>query len=67
LEDTPLTYGKNKQTTSSSLSFWVIPYRLIAIIIVALIAGFFGLRYAIRRYNRYILGGASGKKRRRRK
>jgi hypothetical protein len=62
-----VTYGKNKQTTSSTLSFWVIPYRLIAIIIVALVAGFFILRYALRRYNRYIIGGASGSKKRRRK
>jgi hypothetical protein len=45
----------------------VIPYRLIAIIIVALVAGFFILRYALRRYNRYIIGGASGSKKRRRK
>lgn len=59
-----ITYGKNKQMLSSSLSFWVIPYKLIAIVIVALIAGFFILRYALRRYNRYIIGRSSGGTRR---
>jgi hypothetical protein len=54
-----VNYGKNKQSTTSSLAFWVIPYRLIAIVILALIAGFFVLRYAIRRYNKYILGTSS--------
>jgi hypothetical protein len=34
-----VNYGKNKQSTTSSLTFWVMPYRLIAIVILALIAG----------------------------
>jgi hypothetical protein len=50
-----VTYGKDKKVLTSSTSFWVIPYRLVAIIIIALIAGFFALRLLIRRYNRYIL------------
>jgi len=58
-----VTYGKNKQTLNSSLSFWVIPYRVIAIIIALLIAGFFALRFAIRRYNRFIIGKSSGRRR----
>ncbi|MGH7156870.1 MAG: hypothetical protein ACREGG_02045 [Candidatus Saccharimonadales bacterium] len=49
-----VTYAQNQKLTGT-LSFWVIPYRLIAIIIVIIIALFFGLRYAIRRYNRYII------------
>lgn len=57
-----LTYGTNKKTLTSSLSFWIIPYRLIGTLIVVLIAGFFILRYALKRYNRYIL--AQGQKRR---
>jgi hypothetical protein len=60
-----VTYGKNKQTISSTLSFWVIPYRLVVIVIILLIAGFFVLRYAIRRYNRFILGSSRSGKRRR--
>lgn len=51
------TYGNNKVVTGS-ISFWVVPYRLIAVIIAAGVAGFFGLRFAIRRYNRFIIGQA---------
>jgi hypothetical protein len=58
-----VTYGKNKQSTTSSLVFWVIPYRLVAIVILALIAGFFALRYGIRRYNKYIIGSSSKRRR----
>lgn len=50
-----VTYGSDKQTVSSSISFWVIPYTLIGIIIVGLVLAFFGLRYLIKRYNKYIL------------
>lgn len=55
-----ITYGKDKQKLTSSMTFWVIPYKLIAIIIAILIAGFFALRYGIRRYNRYIIGRSGG-------
>jgi hypothetical protein len=54
-----VTYGKNKQTVSSSLVFWVIPYRVVAVVIALLVAGFFALRYGIRRYNRFIIGQSS--------
>jgi hypothetical protein len=58
-----VTYGPNyKQVATSSLSFWVIPYRLITIIIVVLIALFIGLRFAIKRYNRMIVAKAQGNK-----
>ncbi len=50
-----VTYGTSKKVLTASLVFWVIPYRTIGIIIVLLIAAFFILRYAIRRYNRRIL------------
>jgi len=50
-----LTYGTSKKVLTASLVFWVIPYRTIGIIIVLLIAAFFILRYALRRYNRRIL------------
>ncbi|MDB5167070.1 MAG: hypothetical protein JWN26_215 [Candidatus Saccharibacteria bacterium] len=56
--DLSVTYGANKQTITSSLTFWVIPYTLIAIIIGALIVAFFALRTLIRRYNKYILAQA---------
>jgi hypothetical protein len=59
-----VTYGKDKRTVTSSLVFWVIPYRVIAVIVVLLIAGFFALRLAIRRYNRFIIGQSSRRRKR---
>jgi hypothetical protein len=50
-----LTYGSPKKTLTSSLSFWVIPFKTIAVFIAVLIGGFFALRYALRRYNRRVL------------
>lgn len=57
-----LTYGTSKQTTTAELSFWVIPYTLIAIVVGSLIVGFFLLRLALRRYNEHIL--SRGRRRR---
>lgn len=57
-----LTYGTNKQTLTASLGFWVIPYRLIAFIILLLVGGFFLIRTAIKRYNRLIITKAQGTK-----
>lgn len=59
-----VTYGKNNsQKVSSTMSFWVIPYKLIAIVIAVLIVGFFALRYGIKRYNRYIIGRSGNRRR----
>ena len=58
--DLVMTYGANKQTITSSFTFWVIPYRLIATIIILLVGGFFVLRTMIRRYNRSIIRRAQG-------
>lgn len=51
-----VTYGSDKKVVTSVITFWVIPYRLIAAIIIVLIGAFFLLRFLIRRYNRRILG-----------
>jgi len=53
-----VTYGTDKKTATSTLSFWVIPYKLILLVIILLVAIFFGLRFFIRRYNRRILAQA---------
>jgi hypothetical protein len=53
-----VTYGTDKKVLTDSLSFWVIPFRLIAIVIIVLIGGFFGLRYGLRRYNRAVVARA---------
>lgn len=56
-----LGYGTVKpHTLTDSISFWVIPYKLIAAIVVFLIIAFFVLRVMIRRYNRRIISRAQG-------
>jgi hypothetical protein len=57
-----LSYGSPNKTLTASLSFWVIPYKMIALAIVGLIALFFLLRYALRRYNRYIISRGQKKR-----
>jgi hypothetical protein len=59
-----MTYGTNKQVTTSEIIFWVIPYTLIGIIIAGLIIGFFVLRFLIRRYNDHVLSRGSRYRRR---
>lgn len=50
------TYGSgtSKQTVVQKIDFWVIPYRLIILVIAGLILLFFILRTVIRNYNRRI-------------
>lgn len=50
------TYGSgtSKQTVTTKMDFWVIPYRLIILIIAGLVLLFFILRAVIRNYNRRI-------------
>jgi hypothetical protein len=57
--DLKVDYGAKKQSTTASLTFWIIPYKLIGIIVAVLIIGFFILRFFIRRYNRSIINRAS--------
>lgn len=54
-----VTYGSNKQTVTSQTTFWVIPYRIIGIAIVAIIIAFIALRFMIGRYNRHIINQAT--------
>lgn len=61
--DLRITYGTNGQVVTSSQTFWVIPYTLIAIGIAILIIGFFALRHMIRRYNRHIVKKAQKSRR----
>lgn len=58
-----LTYGINKQTVTSTTSFWVIPYKLIGIAIVVLVGGFIALRVMVRRYNNHIIKKATKSRR----
>lgn len=58
-----LTYG-NKQTVSSTLTFWVIPWKLIILGIVVLITAIFAIRAAILRYNERLIGKSRRSRRR---
>lgn len=60
-----MTYGANNQTIKAKTSFWVVPYKLIGVIVVALIVGFFVLRTMLRRYNQRIISQAQKNRRRR--
>jgi hypothetical protein len=57
-----VTYGSkdDAKTLTASTSFWVIPWRLILIIVALIIGGFFLLRYLIKRYNRFIISKVQG-------
>jgi len=61
--DLRVAYGDSGQVLTQSLTFWVIPYTLIIVSILAIVVGFLALRFAIIRYNRYIIS-KSGKSRR---
>ncbi len=59
-----LTYGDG-QTLNQKITFWVIPYVLIGIILAVLVIGFFLFRFLLRRYNSHIVrqtygGGRKG-------
>ena len=53
--DLTITYGTGSKIITDSITFWVIPYRLIALAIAALVGGFLVLRTLIRRYNSHII------------
>jgi hypothetical protein len=55
-----ITYGDKQQVITSTLTFWIVPWRLIAIVIAVLIGGFFLIRFLIKRYNQRIISRAQG-------
>ncbi len=59
-----MTYGSGVQPLTATVEFWVIPYKLIAAIIIGLIALFFLVRYALRRYAQRVLNQSRGGRRR---
>lgn len=61
--DLVVTYGTNGSKVTASLSFWVIPWKLILTVIVVLVGGFFLIRFGLRRYNEYILSRAPRRRR----
>ena len=57
-----VTYGSPAKQLSGSLSFLVVPVNLIIFWIVVLIAGFFLIRFGLKRYNQHILDKAQKSK-----
>lgn len=55
-----VTYGPDNTVVTEKLTFWVIPYVLIGIILALLVIGFFAFRFMLRRYNRHIINKATG-------
>lgn len=55
------------QITKDSLSFWVIPWKLILFGVIGIVVAFLVLRNMIRNYNRRIIARATGTKKTRRK
>jgi hypothetical protein len=53
------SYGNNKKLSSQTISFWVVPYKLLAVILFALIVLIVLLRQGVRRYNQWIIRQAS--------
>ncbi len=62
--DLTVTYGSSQATTTSQLSFWIIPYKLIGIILLILVLVFFLARLAITHYKDHIIGQTRGRRRR---
>ena len=50
-----LTYLGGQKKIDSTTSFWVIPWKLILIVIITLVILFFGLKYALGKYNQKII------------
>lgn len=55
-----LTYGQDNKEIAQTITFWIIPYKLLIGIVVVGTGLFFGLRYGVRRYNQHIISKASG-------
>ena len=63
--DVKLTYGSKQQTFTSSTSFWVIPYRLIAFAIILLVIIAILIRIGLARYNERVIERSRSRRRRR--
>lgn len=53
-------YNSTSETLTKAITFWVIPYKLIALAIVGIIAAISILIFMIKRYNQFIIRKAQG-------
>ena len=59
-----LTYGSTNQTTTATVGFWVIPWRLILSVLVGIIVLIIVVRALIKRYTDRVVGRSRGSRRR---
>lgn len=57
-----IDYGSDGKQEKKSITFWIIPYRMIAGIIIGLIIAYFVFRFLLRRYNESVVAKATGVK-----
>ncbi len=57
------TYGYTNKNLTSSYSFWIIPYKLILIVLLAIILLVLLIRLSLKRYKAKILNGSSSRRR----
>lgn len=57
-----VSYGADNKTLSKSITFWIIPYRLIAAAVLIIVSAIAVLIFAIKRYNKFIINKAQGVK-----
>jgi hypothetical protein len=50
-----LNYGQGQKQLASTISFWVVPYKLIAVVLVVIIGLFFAIRAGMRQYAKRII------------
>lgn len=63
--DLKMSYGTDGQTVTSSTSFWVIPYRLIAFVILLIVIAFVLIRIGLKRYTERVVSQSRSRRRRR--
>jgi hypothetical protein len=57
------TYGYGNKVLSGTFSYWVIPYKLILLVLLALVVIIFGFRFILKRYNEKIITKAMNRRR----
>lgn len=58
-----MSYGSNDQKLTTSLSFFVIPWKLILLVVGGLVGLFFLIRFLLRRYTDYVLSRSPRRRR----
>lgn len=60
-----LTYGNDAKVAGDSFVFFVLPWQLMIVMALVIIVAFFVLRFAIRKYNKWVINNALASRKRR--